>query len=35
MTQEKFSPQDSLQVIQSMIDKAKQGLKANSFYFLL
>ena len=35
MTQEKFSPQDSLQVIQSMIDKAKQGLQANSFYFLL
>jgi hypothetical protein len=35
MTEEKFSPQDSLLLIQSMIDKTKQGLQANSFYFLL
>lgn len=35
MTEEKFSPQDSLLLIQSMIDKTKQSLQDNSFYFLL
>ena len=35
MTEEKFSPQESLQVIQSMIAKAKQEVQNNSFYFLL
>jgi hypothetical protein len=32
---EQFSPHQSLQVIQSMIDKAKQNLQNNSFYFLM
>lgn len=35
MTEEKFSPQESLFLIQSMIDKTKQNLRENSFYFLL
>lgn len=35
MTEEKFSPQESLLLIQSMIDKTKQNLRENSFYFLL
>jgi len=35
MNQENFSAQDSLRVIQSMIDKAKENVKSNSFYFLL
>ncbi len=35
MNEEKFSPEQSLQVIQSMIEKAKQNLQDNSFYFLL
>jgi len=32
---QEFSPEQSLKVIQSMIEKAKQGVKENSFYFLL
>jgi hypothetical protein len=32
---QKFSAEQSLQVIQSMIQKAKQDVKKNSFYFLL
>lgn len=35
MEDENFSPQQSLQVIQSMIDKTKAGLSENSIYFLL
>ncbi len=35
MEDENFSPQQSLQVIQSMIDKTKAGLNENSIYFLL
>jgi hypothetical protein len=35
MNDEKFSPEQSLQVIQSMIQKAKQDVVRNSFYFLL
>jgi hypothetical protein len=35
MEEEKFSPEDSLQLIQSMIDKAKNTVADNSFYFLL
>ena len=35
MNQENFSAQDSLRVIQSMIDRAKENVKNNSFYFLL
>ena len=35
MQEENFSPQDSLRVIQSMIDKAKEGISDRSFYFLL
>ena len=33
--QENFSPQESLQLIQSMISKAKSNLEENRFYFLL
>lgn len=32
---ENFSPEESLQLIQSMIDKTKSDLADNSFYFLL
>ncbi len=32
---ENFSPQQSLQLIQSMIDKAKANISENRFYFLL
>ncbi len=35
MEDEIFSPQQSIQVIQSMIDKTKAGLSENSIYFLL
>ncbi|MBS1599355.1 MAG: hypothetical protein JST75_14110 [Bacteroidetes bacterium] len=35
MEQENLSPEDSLQLIQSMIDKAKNTVADNSFYFLL
>lgn len=35
MEEENFSPQDSLQVIQSMIDKTKEELSDNSIYFLV
>ena len=35
MDQENFSAQDSLKVIQSMIDRAKENVKKDSFYFLL
>ena len=33
--QESFSPQQSLQVIQSMIEKTRSNLSENRFYFLL
>lgn len=33
--QNNFSPQESLQLIQSMISKAKSNLEENRFYFLL
>jgi hypothetical protein len=33
--QENFSPQESLLLIQSMINKAKSDLEENRFYFLL
>ena len=32
---QKFSAEQSLQLIQSMIEKAKQDVANNSFYFLL
>ena len=35
MEEDKFSPADSLKLIQSMIDKTKQNLSGNSHYFLL
>ncbi|MEO6731894.1 MAG: hypothetical protein ABIN01_11815 [Ferruginibacter sp.] len=35
MKEENFSPQDSLQFIQSMIDKTKTDLSASSIYFLM
>ena len=35
MQQENFSPQDSLRMIQSMIDKTKEGISDRSFYFLI
>jgi hypothetical protein len=35
MIEEKFSPEQSLQVIQSMIEKVKQDVQYNSFYFLM
>ena len=35
MTEEKISPQESFRLIQSMIDKTRQSLTNNSFYFLL
>jgi hypothetical protein len=33
--QDNFSPQDSLRVIQSMIDRTRNNLSENRFYFLL
>jgi hypothetical protein len=35
MNEEKFSPEESLRVIQSMIDKTKDDLSANAPYFLV
>ncbi len=35
MIEEKFSPEQSLQVIQSMIEKVKKDVQDNSFYFLM
>src|SRR5258705_11519886 len=35
MSDENFSPQQSLQLIQSMISKTKQDISDKSFYFLL
>ena len=35
MAEEKFSPEQSLQVIQSMILKTKQDMSDNSIYFLV
>lgn len=35
MTEEKFSPQESLHLIRSMIDKTKQDISDNSIYFLV
>jgi hypothetical protein len=35
MTEENFSPQQSLQLIQSMIDKTKQNISDKSIYFLV
>lgn len=35
MTEENFSPEDSLRVIQSMIDKTKDDFAENAFYYLL
>ena len=35
MQEEKFSPQDGLRIIQTMIDKTKEGLSDKSFYFLM
>jgi hypothetical protein len=35
MNQQNFSAEDSLRVIQSMIEKAKDNVKDNGFYFLM
>lgn len=35
MTDERFSPKESLQLIQSMIDKTRQDLSNNGIYFLV
>ena len=35
MKEEMFSPEESLQVIQSMINRAKETVADNSYYFLL
>jgi hypothetical protein len=35
MAEEKFSPEQSLQLIQSMISKTKQDLSENGIYFLV
>ncbi len=35
MQQEEFSPQESLRLIQSMIEKTKEGIGDRSFYFLM
>lgn len=35
MTEENFSPQDSIRLIQSMIEKTKENISGNSHYFLL
>jgi len=34
-SEENFSPEESLQFIQTMIDKAKDSVADKSFYFLL
>jgi hypothetical protein len=35
MTEERFSPKESLQLIQSMIDKTKQDISHNSIIYYL
>jgi len=35
MTEENFSPQESIRLIQSMIDRTKQRISDNSIYFLV
>ena len=35
MEQENFSPQESLKVIQSMLEKSKQDIRGNDVYFLM
>lgn len=35
MSESKFSPDESLQLIRSMIEKTKQGISDNSIYFLI
>ena len=35
MQQENFSPEDSLKVIQSMLEKSKQDIRGNDIYFLM
>lgn len=35
MRQEDFSPQDSLKVIQSMLEKTRQDFSNNDIYFLV
>lgn len=35
MSEEKFSPQESLMLIQSMIDKTKKNISENGIYFLV
>jgi hypothetical protein len=35
MTEEHFSPQESLRLIQSMIDKTRENISGNTHYFLL
>ncbi|RYZ54394.1 MAG: hypothetical protein EOP49_05290 [Sphingobacteriales bacterium] len=35
MTEEKFSPEDSLRLIQSMIEKTKEDFAQNAFFYLL
>ena len=35
MTDEKFTPQESLSLIQSMIDKTKQNMSDKSVYYLV
>lgn len=35
MTEEKFSPEQSLQLIQSMIGKTREDISANAIYFLV
>ena len=35
MEQENFSPQDSLRVIQSMLEKSKEDIRGNDIYFLM
>ncbi len=35
MQQENFSPQDSLKVIQSMLEKSKEDIRGNDIYFLM
>src|SRR6478672_10513030 len=35
MKEDQFSPQESLMLIQSMIDKTKEEISGNSIYFLL
>jgi uncharacterized membrane protein len=35
MQEEKFSPEESIKLIQSMIDKTKRGISVKSHYFLV